>query len=252
VRTSLATGGRAVAVAVACAAILAGATACESTRPPSANPLAGLTADQIVKKAEADLKASSSVHIAGSAADSGQTEVIDVTAGEHGCEGTFRISGAGSFAFLDIGTTEWIKEDSQFLKTLGIPAKVLKRWAGKYVQIPGTPSSMTGFCSPSQIAGNIGSELKGPTEGKVMTVLGRPALQIWDKRHSNSVYVTISAHPKFVRLVFADQGQGHLDFTGYNLPVTLTPPPANETINDSQLAALATQAAGLAPRSPRG
>ena len=243
-RMSLATGGRAVAVAVACAAILAGAAACESPGPPSAYPFAGLTADQIVKKAEADLKASSSVHIAGSAAKSGQTDVIDVTAGEHGCQGTFRISGVGSFAVLDVGATEWMKEDSQFLKTSGIPAKVLKRWAGKYVQIPGTPSSMMGFCSPSQIAGNIGSELKGPTDGKVMTILGRPALQIWAKRHLNSVYVTISAHPEFVRLVFADQGQGHLDFTGYNLPVTFTPPPANETINDSQLASLATQAAG--------
>jgi hypothetical protein len=244
VRTSVATGGRAVAVAMVCAAILAGAAACGSTRPPSANPLAGLTAVQIVKKAEADLKASSSVHIARSAVESGQTEVSDVTAGEHGCEGTFRISGVGSFAFLDVGATEWMKDDSQFLKTMGTPAKVVKRWAGKYVRIPGTPPSMMGFCSPSQIAGFIGSELKGPTEGKVMTILGRPALQIWDKHHSNSVYVTISAHPEFVRLVFADQRPGHLDLTGYNLPVTFTPPPANETINDSQLAALANQFAG--------
>lgn len=243
-RTSVATGERAVAVAVACAAILAGAAACGSTRPPSANPLAGLTAVQIVKKAEADLKASSSVHISRSAVESGQTEVIDVTAGEHGCEGTFRISGVGSFALLDVGATEWMKDDSQFLKTMGIPAKVVKRWAGKYVRIPGTPPSMMGFCSPSQIAGFIDSELKGPTEGKVMTILGRPVLQIWDKRHSNSVYVTISAHPEFVRLVFADQDPGHLDLTGYNLPVTFTPPPANETINDPQLAALATQFAG--------
>lgn len=49
---------------------------------PSANPLAGLTAGQIVKKAVADLKASS-VRIARSAAESGQAEVIDVTASDY-------------------------------------------------------------------------------------------------------------------------------------------------------------------------
>jgi hypothetical protein len=101
------------------------------------------------------------------------------------------------------------------------------------------------------LAEMTGVDLQGDIEAKIERNASssaiwsaRGTLQIWDKRHSNSVYVTISAHPEFVRLVFADQGPGHLDLTGYNPPVTFTPPPANETINDPQLAALATQFAG--------
>ena len=59
-----------------------------------------------------------------------------------------------------------------------------------------------------------------------------PALQIKDTRNSGSAYVTISASPEFLRL---DGGtSGHLDFTGYNAPMVLTPPPADQTVNGAK------------------
>ena len=52
----------------------------------------------------------------------------------------------------------------------------------------------------------------------------------------------MSARPELVRLDVS--GQEHVEFTGYNQPVTFTPPPVGDTVTDAQLRALATQAAG--------
>jgi hypothetical protein len=39
-------------------------------------------------------------------------------------------------------------------------------------------------------------------------------------------------------------GQEHTVFTGYNRPLTLTPPPADQTISTAQLGALGARAQG--------
>ena len=101
---AMAISGRAV-LAAGCGT--AGSTSSTAGTPalatPSGNPLAGLTADQIATKAEADLKAASSVHIAGPVTDSGQTYVLDLTIGPKGCTGTMASPGKGSFRLLKIG-----------------------------------------------------------------------------------------------------------------------------------------------------
>src|SRR5260370_20039494 len=97
---------------VCCAVVLAGATACGTTHPgPSApaNPLAGLTADQIARRATADLAAASSVRIAGSVRQDGQTAFVDLTLGTKGCRETLRIPGQGSLVIIAIGNTMWSK-----------------------------------------------------------------------------------------------------------------------------------------------
>ncbi len=238
-------------VAVCCAVVLAGATACGTTHPgpsaratPSANPLAGLTADQIARKAIADLAAASSVRIAGSVGQDGQTGFVDLTLATKGCKETFRSPGQGSFVTIAIGNTAWSKTEGQLWKQLAgmFPAKVRRYLAGKYLQISDVPGGMTDLCGRDQAARSFGGELKDLVTAKITTISGRPALQLADKRHSRSAYVTISARPEFLRLDVS--GQEHVDFTGYNQPVTLTPPPADETVTGAQLEALARQAAG--------
>jgi hypothetical protein len=247
-------GRRAVAgywAAVCCAVVLVGATACGTAHPslsarsrPSASPLAGLTADQIARKAIADLAAVSSVHIAGSVGQDGQTGFADLTLSTKGCKETFRIPGPGSLVMIAIGNTMWFKLEGQMWKQLGgmFPAKVRRYLAGKYLQEPDVPGGMTDLCGLSQAARSFGGELKDLVTAKITTISGQPALLLADKRHSRSAYVTISARPEFLRLDVS--GQEHVDFTGYNQPVTLTPPPAYETVTEAQLEALARQAAG--------
>jgi hypothetical protein len=234
---------RAVAIAVSLLAVLAAGCAASSatsgapasTAPastaPSGNPLAGLSARQILTKAIADFKAASSVHIAGSERASGQTFTMDLTIGADGCTGTVGLGGQGSVVLLRIGSTVWMKPDSQFWKsTLAATPADLPAVQGKYVRLspkgPAT-SAFSSFCYLSQLASQVGGAQDQVIKGRAATIGGQPALQLEDTKQAGSAYVTISASPEFLRT--GDTG-GWVDFTDYNAPLTLAPPPAGQTV----------------------
>ena len=251
-RASLEVGWRAIAVVISCAGLAAGATACGTAQlSPSApaaratqsgGPLAGLTADQIARRAIADLATVPSVHIAGSTGQGGQTAFLDLALGTKGCTETLRIPGQGTSTLLQIGTTVWFKPSYQMLKWIayGVPAAAWRHLKGKYLQTPDVPAGMAAWCSRGEVASAFGDELKDLVKGKITTILGQPALQLAGKRHSTNAYVTISARPEFLRIDVS--GQEHTVFTGYNRPLTLTRPAADQTISTAQLRALGARA----------
>jgi len=210
----------------------------------SEGPLAGLTADQIAHRAIADLAAVSSVHVAGSTGQDGQTAFLDLTLGTKGCTETLRIPGQGTSTLLQIGTTVWFKPSYQMLKWIahGVPTAARRHLEGKYLQTPDVPAGMAAWCSRGELASAFGSELNDLGKGKITTISGQPALQLAGKRHSTSAYVTISGRPEFLRIDVS--GQEHTVFTGYNRPLTLTPPPADQTVSTAQLRALGARAPG--------
>jgi hypothetical protein len=228
-----------VAIAVALLAGLAagcGASSPTSGAPASTagNPLAALTARQILTKTIADFKAASSVHIAGSERDSGQTFTMDLTVGANGCQGTVGLGGQGSVVLLRIGSTVWMKPDDQFWKSFLAAAPAdLPAVEGKYVRLspkgPAT-SSFGAFCSLSQLAGQVSGTENQLVKGQTATIGGQPALQLKDTKQAGGAYVTISASPEFLQT--GDTG-GHVDFTGYNAPLALTAPPASQTVAGS-------------------
>jgi hypothetical protein len=197
----------------------------------SGNALTSLTATQILTKAVADLNASSSVHLAGSEQNSGQTYTMDLTIGASGCTGTVGMGAQGTLRLLRIGGTVWIKGDDKFWKSsLASSPGYLHAVEGKYVRLspkgPAT-SSFSAFCYLSQIAGQFGSGENRVVKGQTTTILGQPALQLKDTQQSGTAYVTLSADPEFLR---TGDTSGHVDFTNYNAPLTLSPPPAGETV----------------------
>lgn len=238
-----------VAIAVALLAVLAaGCGASATTSGPSAstsgapasttppgNPLAALTARQILSKAVADFKAASSVHIAGSERAAGQSFTMDLTVGANGCTGTVGLGAQGSVVLLRIGGTLWMKPDDQFWKSIlaGAPAD-LPAVEGKYVRLspkgPAT-SSFGAFCYLSQLASQVGGAENQLVKGQTATIGGQPALQLKDSTQAGSAYVTISPSPEFLQT--GDTG-GHVDFTDYNAPLALTAPPASQTVAGSK------------------
>jgi hypothetical protein len=252
----------AAAAALAGAALLGGTAACGSPAPAGANApatstaasgtaaasaaspsaasqtLASLTADEIARRATADLKTASSVHVTGSATSSGQSIAVNLTLGTKGCTGTLGVKGEGSFRLLKIGKKLWIRPDSKFWKYAvgSAGSAILPLVSGKYIEPGGKSSSLKpigAFCSPSQFAGFFNSgEMVGLSKGATTTISGQPALQIKDTGDTASVYVTVSAHPQLLRL---DAGRAvRFDFTRYGVPLHLTPPPASETIDGAK------------------
>lgn len=253
-RTSQPVSRHAVAAALVGAAILGTTAACGTSASstsatanntataaakPSGNPLAGLTADQIASKATADLKAVSSVHMTGSVTDSGQTYVMNLVMGTKGCHGTLSVKGEGSFTLLQIGKKLWIKPDNQFWKyaagSSAAPA-IMQIVGGKYIRPSAKDTSLNSLgalCSPSQFASSFEGQMSGMVKGKTTTISGQPALQIKDTGDPYSAYVTISARPEFLRFDGGSSGN-RLNFTGYNTPLRLTPPPASETLDGAK------------------
>ena len=222
--------------AISCGTTASSPSSAASAKP-SANPLAGLTADQIVSKATADFKVASSVHVAGWAEDSGQTVALDLTLGTKGCAGTLGLQGHGSLLLVQIGQTVWIKLDKQFWKSEGgvSDPTILQLLAGKYLQGSVKDSAVSWIehlCDPRQFGSLFSGHSNNLLKGKTATISGQPTLQIKDARYLGSAYVTISASPEFLRL--DSRSSGHLDFTGYNVPVVLAPPPADETVNGAK------------------
>jgi hypothetical protein len=250
----------AATAALASAAILGGAVACgssaaggayapaTSTAKPSTTgasasasggALAGLSADEIARRATANLKQASSVHIAGWVADSGQHITMNLTLGTRGCTGTLAVKGEGSFRMLKIGKKLWIKPDNKFWKyAAGSTASsaVMQIVGGKYIEPSGKDSSLKpigAFCTLGQFAAFFKpAEISGMAKGTTIAISGQPALQIKDTGDTGSAYVTIASQPEFLRI---DAGSSaRLDFTRYNVPLNLTPPPASETLDGSK------------------
>ena len=239
-------GRRVIAVALSAAAIVVGATACgasashpaaSSASSASAVPLAGLTADQIVRKAAADFKAASSVHVTGSGQDSGDHIAVNMTLGTKGCNDTVSEAGKGTFVLVRIGQKVWLKGDSQFWKAaVGSSSPAVQAYLdGKYVEVSATDASVGSLltmCSMSGLFGQFGPPPSGLVKGKVTTILGQAAQEL-SKPGQGVVYVSLSSVPELMRIDGGSDGQ--MNFTGYNAPLNLTPPPAADTIDGTKL-----------------
>ena len=254
-RKSRYAGRRGVAAALAGAAILGSAAACSSSGTSTASgtsstpgstasasaqagALDGLSADEIARRATADLKVVSSVHVKGSVQSSGQNIALNLSLGTQGCTGTMGIGGQGSFVLLKMGKSLWIKPDDKFWNHAAGSAgsALIDLVSGKYIKPSAKGSSLASIgalCDPAQFAKSFGGDMTGMVKGTTATIAGQPALQIKDSGDAASAYVTVDAKPQFLRL---DGGGSHgrLDFTDYNAPLHLTPPPASETLDGAK------------------
>jgi hypothetical protein len=234
--TRIRRGRHLLRAATMCAALGAGlAMAGPAIGSASGSPLSGLSADQIATKAVADLKAASSVHVTGALTSSGETVDLDLTlVRAQGCTGTMAVAGTGSFQLTAIGTQVWIKPDQEFWKKEGATAAVLNVVSGKYMKVKATSQlgSLSGFCQPSQLAGNFGGPSRGLVKGTTTTINGQQALQIKQSGQPASLFVSDTAQPQMLRL--SGGPHGTIDFSGYNNPVTLTPPSAADTLDGAK------------------
>ena len=233
---------RMLAAALAPALLAVGAAGCGGAGPAGtsagskANPLATLSAEQIARKAVADLGTAAAVHVTGWITDSGQRTDINLTLVHgKGCDGSISTQNGGSFLLIMIGTALWLKPDETFWKSAGSndPA-VLKILVGKYIK-PSAKSDLRTLgqlCDPSKLFAS--GKTIGLVKGKNATISGQPALELKDAKDPGSAYVSISARPQVLRIIGTASNAGQIDFTGYGTPVTLTAPPASQTLDGAK------------------
>lgn len=245
---------RAASATVLCAALGASLTACNPTSsgaasPPStvtqaptkpADPLSGFSGSEVTTMAVGNLKRASTVRFTGSMKDSGSTIVVDLTLVRgKGCKGTMQEHGQGSFKLELIGTTVWLNADRRFWMTHGgndpnVLAMVANRWIK--TSESGDLGSLAGLCDVNKMLAQSTAVPANMQKGSVSTLNGQPALQLSDSGDTASAEVSDTASPELLRVSDPSSADGGtLNFSDYNAPVTLTPPPAEETIDGKSI-----------------
>lgn len=206
--------------------------------PAGADPLAGLTADQIATRALANTKNAPSVRLTGAATDSGQSIALDVTLVRgQGCEGTLSEGKSGSFRLISNGTTVWVMPDQKFYRSFGgnDPA-VLAILNGKYLKVKASSSGLAelaGICSLSNLVGAFGTPT-GLVKSAPATVGGQPVVRLSDLGDKGYVYVSDIAKPKLLQLNDPGSGGGKFNFGYPATTISIAPPPASEVLDGSK------------------
>lgn len=213
------------------------ATGTATSASPAADPLAGMSSNQIVTTALNNLKSATGVHMAGTVRSSGQAISLDLAlVRSKGCSGSMSLAGKGSLKLVYLDKNLWMKPDDQFYKSVGASAAV-PLLSGKWVK-PGQNSGMSDFstfCTVSGVAGSFAkSTHKGLTKAAGPPINGQPTVMIKDTADSAAMYVSDVATPEILRIAKSGSDGGHIDFSGYGTPVMISAPPASQTINGAQ------------------
>jgi hypothetical protein len=218
-------------------------TACTSSSS-STSALAGLSADQIVQKSVADLKAASSVRITGKVVSSGQNIAVDLTdVAAQGCQGTLGLAAAatstskavtGTADIIEADSTVYMKLSESFFTSAGLPASDFSDVSGKYIKLASGSdlASFAQLCNPSTLSTAFSKQDTGFVSAGTTTINGQPALVFKQPKNpsNGTVYVSQTATPQIVRIA-GPAGQGSIDFTDYNAHATITAPPASEVVD---------------------
>jgi hypothetical protein len=233
------------------AAIAASATACASggSGTTGSSALAGMSADQIVQKSVADLKAASSVRITGKLDDAGQGVTLDLTdVAAQGCQGTIGLAAgasatgsaamSGTAGLIVADSTVYMKLDQSFFTSAGLPASEFSDVVGKYIKLT-SKSDLANFarlCDPSTLSGAFAKQDAGFVQVGSATINGQPALAFKQPKNTanGTVYVSDKATPEIVRIT-GPSNEGSVDFSDYNVPATITAPSASEIIDGSKI-----------------
>ena len=177
--------------------------------------------------------------------DSGQEIDYNMTLADgKGCEGTFAEQGMGSFKILEIGSAVWILPSETFLKKNGAsdPA-VLDVVNGKWLKFDKASSSGLGslasICTASSLTSHLpavsaGSDTAGLTKAGETTFHGERVLKITEQGEPGAIYVSDTARPDIVTFDDPSSGNGSVVLSGYDAPVTLTAPPADQVLDGSR------------------
>ena len=245
--------------ALLCAALVSSASACAgastastaasspgskpsvsaSARPSASSSVPLTGADVLAAKAVANLKAAASVHVVAVAKKPGTTGMDwDLTLFPgHGCTGSVSMGSRGTLQLTIVGTSLWYKPDSTYWQTSGAAPSVLKTLKGKYLH---TTTDADGIAMALGIMCSLDDGIYGSAEtlepGLTATTTalhGQPALKLTATDGTDAMVVTKTASPQLLQILDTTSDGDTMNFTDYNTSSTLTPPPADQTLNAS-------------------
>jgi hypothetical protein len=195
------------------------------------DPLAGLSADRIIARAEADLAAARSVReYSGTIANGVTRPFSDITYSGHACTESIYLFANSPNDYIQTSRAEWVLLTRQLMAGAGYSKAEIARYAGKWAVVDSWPPSSLGYVSCTSM-GSAGLPGTGWTRGAVSTVAGQRAVRLTGTEAT--AWVSDSARPEFLKTLTTEPGgaTGWTTFSRYNAHVTITPPPASDVVS---------------------
>jgi hypothetical protein len=192
----------------------------------SDNGVASKQAGQILASARAAAQSASSVHmVASSKITHGGSLKLDGSLAKDQAHVQVSLFGMTMEVIRD-GDTLYVKGNRQFDERLEVTLGV-KVPSGKWLK--GTTSSLGQIGSFTEIDRELPVILSGSgkvTKGAKVEIDGQPAitLKLTRKLYSGTLYVATTGEPYPLKLLKRGRETGQTTFTGWNDPVSLTPP----------------------------
>ena len=218
-----------------------------SASPPAGSPaatgkLTGTAATALVTKAVANTKAAPSVVVKGtgvSTGSTGQTVSFDLTLVQNvGCQGTIAQSATETFQLVEAGGSVWLKPSAAYYASLKLSQAAQALVADKWIKVKSTDSQIGDLPKICSFSGLFGA-LKTPSGASFVatptTYQGQSAYEVTQSGQAGYAFITNTGTPMLAKLAEPGANGGVITFTEYSTPLTITTPPAAETIDGSAL-----------------
>jgi hypothetical protein len=234
--------------------LAAGLAACGSSAKPHVSkptdPLAKLTAIQILSKAMTDTVNAPEVQFAtGGTLSGGQlvSSVLTIVRGK-GCKGTVNEGEQGSVDLVSLGRTVWLKPDDIFWQNVidskpsdTALATAVNTLEGKYLEESTNGKSglvqLASLCTALnrlKVTSTIGKTGKLTKQG-LSPLDGKQVMTIMDVSKAGTAYfwTTDTSSPLLLTAQLPDPSLDYMGFSDYGQHITITPPPASQVVDGS-------------------
>lgn len=216
--------------------------------PKPVDPFKGLTPAQISEKARVAMTKLDSFKVKGGMTTDGEHMTFDFAVAAKGnCHGTFTTGGA-SAEIRQVGGDTFMKGDEKFWQQTGSEEHsssketdaLTEMLKGRWVKMPAEDAKADDkfpFCDIGTMFEKDEKE-SHLTRGADTEVNGTPAVTLTGKDGAATQTLLVSAKGQPYALRLAAVGgkePGSFDFTAFNEPVTVTPPPPGEVIDPEKL-----------------
>lgn len=192
----------------------------------SGNGVASKSPTEILAATKAAADGATSVHVAGALSSGGSpiTLNLDLVAG-HGGRGQLSENGL-AFELIVVGGTAYIKGSPSFYSHFGGAAAV-QLFQGKWLKASATSGELATLASLTDLGRLLDQALSSHgtfTKGPTTTISGQPVIELKDTAGDGSLFVATTGPPYPIEIVRRGSESGHVTFTRWNEPVSLSAP----------------------------
>lgn len=211
-----------------------------ATTSAASDPFQGLTAHQVLDRAETSMRAVSSMTVDVSGMDKGQPMQFKAVLTRTGnCASAMRING-DAVQLIAIGATGYLKGDAHYWESKGgSKAKTLAPvLADKWVKLSPKVYAQSGLgtlCTIKElITGMAADDSEGTlVKGHATTLAGRPVLSLIHTKSDSvtTIYVTTTGTPYVVKAATTGSDPTSGTFSDFGKPAHISAPPKSRTVD---------------------